>query len=230
MTLRSTSSNDDRDGMKPVHCIYLAGPEVFLPDPAAAGEAKRARVAELSRNHDWPFELVGLYPLDNEVSDFKPDFDTGMRIYHANIDLMDRAHAVAANMVRFRGPSMDVGTAFEMGYMRGLGKPVFAYYDAAPFYGREEAPGRYVDRVRTHCALSSHDAGVDADGQSVDDFQMADNLMMIGALESGAGTIAGNFDQAIMQIAESLLKHDVEKRALRHAAPLHGSRQGHSTR
>ena len=205
MTLRSTSSNHDGYGAKPVHYVYLAGPEVFLPDPAAAGEAKLARVAALSRSHDWPFELAGLYPLDNAIANLEPDFNTGMRIYRANIDLMDRACAVAANMVRFRGPSMDVGTAFEMGYMRGRGKPVFAYYDAAPFYGREEAPGRYVERVRAYCSMSPHDARVDADGQSVDDFGMADNLMMIGALDSGAGAIARDFDQAIMQIAESLL-------------------------
>ena len=213
MTLRSTSFNDDGIDRKPVHYVYLAGPEVFLPDPAAAGEAKRARVAELSRDNGWPFELVGLYPLDNEIPDFKPDFDIGMRIYHANIDLMDRACAVAANMVRFRGPSMDVGTAFEMGYMRGLGKPVFAYYDAAPFYGREEAPGLYVDRVRAYGSLSSHDSRVDADGQSVDDFRMADNLMMVGALDSGAGAIARDFDQAIMQIAESLLEQEGARNA-----------------
>ena len=214
MTLRSTSTHHHAgDGARPVHYVYLAGPEVFLPDPAAAGEAKRARVAELGRSHDWPFELAGLYPLDNAIADLRPDFDTGMRIYRANIELMDRACAVAANMVRFRGPSMDVGTAFEMGYMRGRGKPVFAYYDAAPFYGREEAPGRYVDRVRALCAMSPHDARVDADGQSVDDFEMADNLMMIGALESGAGAIAHDFDRAIMQIAESLLEREGARNA-----------------
>ena len=101
---------------------------------------------------------------------------------------------------------MDVGTAFEMGYMRGLGKPVFAYYDATPFYGREEASGLYVDRVRKHGSVSAHDARVDADGHAIDDFQMADNLMMIGALESGAGSIADDFDQSVMQVAQSLLK------------------------
>ena len=199
----------DADSGKPVYYVYLAGPEVFLPEPIAAGVAKKARIAALSRAADWPFELAGLYPLDNEIPDFRPDFDTGMRIYRANLELMDRAYAVAANMVRFRGPSMDVGTAFEMGYMRGLGKPVFAYYDAAPFYGREEAPGLYVERVRTHCSVSEHAPRVDADGLTVDDFGMADNLMMIGALESGAGAIAESFDRAIEQIAASLMKADL---------------------
>ena len=190
---------------KPVHYIYLAGPEVFLPDPVAAGEEKKARITELSRASDWPFELAGLYPLDCKVENAGPDFHTGIRIYRANVEFMDRAYAVAANMVRFRGPSMDVGTAFEMGYMRGLGKPVFAYYEAAPFYGREEAPGRFVDRVRKYYAVSDHDPRVDVDGQSIEDFQMADNLMTIGALESGAGLIAEDFDQVVMQIAGSLL-------------------------
>ena len=198
----------DVDTGKPVYYVYLAGPEVFLPEPIAAGAAKKARIAALSRAADWPFELAGLYPLDNEIPDSRPDFDTGMRIYRANIAHMDRAYAVAANMVRFRGPSMDVGTAFEMGYMRGLGKPVFAYYDAAPFYGRDEAPGLYVDRVREYGPAPAGDARVDADGHAIDDFEMADNLMMIGALESGAGAIARDFDQAIMQIAESLLEQE----------------------
>ena len=193
---------------KPVHYVYLAGPEVFLPEPIAAGVEKKARIAAMSRAADWPFELAGLYPLDNQIPEFRADFDTGLRIYRANIDLMNRAYAVAANMVRFRGPSMDVGTAFEMGYMLGLGKPVFAYYDAAPFYGREEVPGMYVDRVGTHCSVSEHDPRVDADGLTVDDFGMADNLMMIGALESGAGAIAESFDRAIEQIAASLLGPD----------------------
>ena len=182
---------------------------MFLPEPVDAGVEKKARIAAMSRAADWPFELAGLYPLDNGIPDFRADFDTGMRIYRANIDLMNRAYAVAANMIRFRGPSMDVGTAFEMGYVLGLGKPVFAYYDAAPFYGREEAPGTYVDRVRTHCPVSEHDPRVDADGLTVDDFGMADNLMMIGALESGAGAIAESFDRAIEQIAASLMKTDL---------------------
>ena len=103
---------------KPVYHVYLAGPEVFLPEPVKAGEDKKDLIKRLNEQHDWPFRLVGLYPLDNEIPDFGPDRETGWRIYRANIALMDKAHVIAANMVRFRGPSMDVGTAFEMGYMR----------------------------------------------------------------------------------------------------------------
>eukprot|EP00903_Cladosiphon_okamuranus_P004432 g4430.t1 len=189
---------------KPVYQVYLAGPEVFLPEPVAAGDQAKARIKELNALNEWPFTLEGLYPLDNEIPDFGHNYDTGIRIYDANIALMDQADFVAANMVRFRGPSMDVGTAFEMGYMRGLGKPVFGYYEAEPFYGDQESPGFYADRVHAFYEVSE-DPGIDAYGQSIENFQMEDNLMMIGALVSGAESVAPDFDTVILQIAQYLL-------------------------
>ena len=189
----------------PVYYIYLAGPEVFLPQPVEAGEQKKSLINKLNEQHDWPFRLVGLYPLDNEISDFKPDRDTGLRIYRANVALMDKAHAVAANMVRFRGPSMDVGTAYEMGYMRGLGKPVFAYYDAKPFYGKHEVPGRYSDRVVEHHKVDPVNAHADIDGLIIEDFDMPDNLMMMGALDDADTDIQPSFRDVILRIAEYLM-------------------------
>jgi len=185
--------------------IYLAGPEVFLPDPVAAGAEKKATIERLNQENDWPFKLIGLYPIDNEIENFAPDFATGIAIYHANLDLMNQAHFITANMVRFRGPSMDVGTAFEMGYMAGLDKPVLAYYDAKPFYGTEEKPSIYSDRVAKYYPLSKDKAGHDVHGQSIEDFQMADNLMMIGSLETGEGKISDSFEAAVLKIAELIL-------------------------
>ena len=144
---------------------------------------------------DWPFRLVGLFPLDNDVPDFRPDRDTAMRIYRGNISLMDRSHAVAANMVRFRGPGMDNGTAFEMGYMRGAGKPVFGYYDAAPFYGRKELPGQYSDRVAAYSGTGQERPTVDADGLTIENFGLEDNLMMIGALEDSGSVLANQLSR-----------------------------------
>lgn len=188
------------------HYIYLAGPEVFLPDPIAAGVNKKATIERLNQENNWSFKLVGLYPMDNEIEDFAPDFATGMKIYHANIDLMNKADFITANMVRFRGPSMDVGTAFEMGYMAGLDKPVFAYYDAKPFYGKDEKPGIYSERVVSHYPVSTEKPGHDIHGQSIENFQMADNLMMIGSLETGEGKISDSFESAVLKIAESIIQ------------------------
>ena len=190
---------------KPTYYIYLAGPEVFLPNAVESGKSKQARIQALNQQNDWPFTLVGLYPLDNSIEDFGHNFDTGIRIYEANIELMDKAHTVAANMVRFRGPSMDVGTAFEMGYMNAANKPVFAYYEAKPFYGKDETPGLFADRVREHYPVSKDDPYIDADGQSIENFEMSDNLMMIGAMQTGNGDVALTFDDVILQIADYYL-------------------------
>ena len=45
-----------------------------------------------------------------------------------------------ANCTPFRGVSMDVGTAFEIGFMRALGRPVFGY---------SNTPADYAARVHT---------------------------------------------------------------------------------
>lgn len=190
---------------KPTYYVYLAGPEVFLPNPVDAGKEKQRRIEQLNSQHNWPFTLVGLYPLDNAIDNFQHNFDTGIRIYQANIKLMQQADTIAANMVRFRGPSMDVGTAFEMGYMNGANKPVFGYYEAKPFYGTEEEAGLFADRVRKHYPVSANNDFVDADGQSIENFEMSDNLMMIGAMQSGNGKLAASFDAVILQIADYFL-------------------------
>ncbi len=207
--LQSCATGKSGVNTTPIHqstyYIYLAGPEVFLPDPIAAGVNKKATIERLNQENEWPFRLVGLYPMDNEIENFAPDFATGMKIYHANIDLMKKADFITANMVRFRGPSMDVGTAFEMGYMAGLDKPVFAYYDAKPFYGTAEKPGTYSERVARHYPVSKDKPGHDVHGQSIENFQMADNLMMIGSLETGEGKISNSFETAILKIADSII-------------------------
>lgn len=200
----STHHSNSSHLEKPIYYIYLAGPEVFLPKPVEAGAAKKKIIKQLNRHYNWPFTLVGLYPMDNEIDNFAPDIATGMKIYYANIKLMDKAHYVAANMVRFRGPSMDVGTAFEMGYMRGAGKPVFAYYDTIPFYGADEQAGLYAERTTKLYPLHPTDKSRDVHGQSIENFGMADNLMMIGALESGNTGISNTFKATVLKIAEHI--------------------------
>ena len=73
---------------------------------------------------------------------------------------------------------MDVGTAFEMGYMRGANKPVFAYYDSKPFYGTTEQAGLYAERIAQLYPINPDKPGVDIHGQSIENFKMEDNLMM----------------------------------------------------
>ena len=198
---------------RPAYYVYLAGPEVFLANAREAGDDKKRAIERLNASEDWPVELVGLYPLDNEIPDFARNRETGIRIYRANIAMMEKADAVVANMVRFRGPGMDGGTAFEMGYMRGLGKPVFGYYDAEPFYGEVEPAGLYPDRVRRLVGQNPDNPAVDLDGLLIEDFAMADNLMMIGALGDSDGTLQASFEQALLRVAEHAASLDAASKS-----------------
>merc|ERR1712187_875069 len=101
--------------------VYLAGPEVFRPDAMQIAQKKKEICAE--------FGLEGCFPMDTELkgcSNLEPK-EISFKISTANENMMLSCDAVIANMTPFRSPSMDVGTAFEMGFMRALGRPVLGY-------------------------------------------------------------------------------------------------------
>ncbi len=144
--------------------IYLAGPDVFLPDAAEAGRRKVALCAE----HGFH----GLYPLDSGL----PEDASGTDIFRGLVAMMHAADAGIFQLTPYRGPSADVGTVFELGAMAAMGKPVFAY---------SNDPVLFFERVRASCSLSQHpgtDAWRDEDGMSAEDFGLVDNLMVDGAL------------------------------------------------
>lgn len=145
--------------------IYLAGPDVFLPDAVEMGWCK---VAICARHG-----ATGLYPLDNAVDRFAAD--ASLQIFKANEAMMDRSDAIIANLTPFRGPGADPGTVYELGYMAARGKICLAY---------SNDPASYAERVRRFMEMTSQDGRlVDADGLTVEDFGHHDNLMMIHALD-----------------------------------------------
>jgi len=83
--------------------VYLAGPEVFLPNAAEVGAAKKRICAAHG--------LEGLFPLDQQQPELPP------------IQLA----TIIANLTPFRGTAMDVGTAFEVGYCVARGVKLFGY-------------------------------------------------------------------------------------------------------
>jgi nucleoside 2-deoxyribosyltransferase len=145
--------------------IYLAGPDVFLPDALEVG---RQKVAICAR-----YGLEGLYPLDNTI-----DLASGaasLAIFRGNAAMMDGCDAIIANLTPFRGPGADAGTVYELGYMAGKARLCLGY---------SNDPGSYADRARRFTTVTTR-AGflVDSDGLTVEDFGLPDNLMMIHALD-----------------------------------------------
>jgi nucleoside 2-deoxyribosyltransferase len=157
--------------------IYLAGPDVFLADALVLAERKKALCA------DYGFE--GVFPLDKTLDLTGLSLrKKGLAISQANERLMDGCDLVIAQMTPFRGPGMDGGTAYEMGYMRAQGKPVLGYSNVATIYG---------DRVRLFHAggvrsrPGQPDVEEDSQGLEVEAFGMLENLMLHGAIVSSGG-------------------------------------------
>src|SRR3954453_6020537 len=97
--------------------IYLASPDVFLPDAVEIG---RQKVAICAANG-----LTGLYPLDNEIDLAAPD--ASRRIFCGNEAMMDAAGGIIANLPPSRAPGADPGPVYELGYMAGRRKLCLAY-------------------------------------------------------------------------------------------------------
>lgn len=154
-----------------VKTIYLAGPDVFLPNAVEIGRRKVEICA------GYGFE--GLFPLDQDDSVKEGAAD----IFIANRTLMDRADAGVFNLTPFRGPGSDAGTAFELGYMYSQSKPVYGYANSS---------SNYVDRVEvTHGPVVGRGGGrCDRDGLFVEDFGLYDNLMLVRSIREAGGLLS----------------------------------------
>jgi nucleoside 2-deoxyribosyltransferase len=155
--------------------LYLAGPDVFLPNAVEIGQRKK----ELCES----FGFEGLYPLDNEAMRSFSDERQDAFIYRANVAMIRDADAGIVNLTPFRGISADVGTAFELGLLTGLNRPVFAYSNDAD---------SLLDRTK-RSGMAAFDAGAstwrDPHGLLIEDFGNADNLMLTEALAAQGGLL-----------------------------------------
>ena len=145
--------------------VYLAGPDVFFPEAAAWGERKRAICLAYSLAGVMPLD-----PLEHEPPewDVLPEADRIARRNEAHIHACD---AVLANLTPFRGASADSGTVYEVGYARGLGRPVFGYTTTSL---------NFTDRTR---------AGWGNDGLAIEAFGLQDNLMIDCAVRHSGGMV-----------------------------------------
>ena len=117
--------------------------------------------------------MIGLYPLDNTFDIAARD--ASMQIFRGNEAMMNEASAIIANLTPFRGPSADAGTVYELGYMAGRGRLCLGY---------SNDPSPYAKRVSEFTEITSRDGRlIDAQGLTVEDFGLSDNLMMIYALD-----------------------------------------------
>lgn len=191
--------------------VYLAGPMVFEPDPEAVFAAMKAICAEHG--------LDGVAPPDDQVGleGAPPGRALVTAIVQADFGLMRRLDAGLFCLDGFRrGPEMDPGTAFEIGFMCALGKPLAGWTrDPRPY------PERVADFFRDTFGLTLHPtepgpsggtsgALRDPDGILVHSEGCLQNAMTeIGIESCGGGVFADPdwrvaFGQAAANLAERL--------------------------
>jgi len=176
---------------------YLAGPDVFYPDALQRGAEKKAKLASVG--------ITGHFPSDNEIGaeEFHDPRRASRLIGAANEQMMldccgtGRIGVILANMEPYHGPSMDVGTGCEVGFMSALA----TLKNNIIIIGYTNDPRTFETRVIED--LYKKNVSVKngriygADGMMIEAFGGVDNLMITHAVEKTGGAVVASFEEAV---------------------------------
>lgn len=162
--------------------VYLAGPEVFMPECTDIIARKEALCTQYGFTPNSPSDNH----IEARITQTGSEFS--IAIYKANVARIQASDFGVCDLTPFRGPSADTGTVFELGLLAGLGKPVFGYTNDT---------ADYLDRIalRQKTDLHGHPDPLpwpiwnDEHGWVIENFGNADNLMIDSALAVGGSGI-----------------------------------------
>jgi nucleoside 2-deoxyribosyltransferase len=184
---------------------------VFDRDPAAIFD----RMKTLCLAHG----VTGVAPLDNQVGleGIPPGKDLLVRIVRADIALMDVLDAAVFCLDGFRrGPEMDPGTAFEIGYMKALGKPIAGWTRDIRAYPQRVADffssafGETLTQAAGGPVGGTSGVSRDPDGVLVHSEGCVQNAMVQVGIELSGGTVSADadweraFGLAVASVAQQL--------------------------
>lgn len=153
--------------MRRIQTLYLAGPDLWYPDADAHLDRQR-QIAELNG-----FAVLEPTTLPAEVRDAGEL--AARATYAERISRLRRADAGIVNLTPFRGPAADAATTFEMGFLAGLGKPLFGWINLG-----EETEAEYRERVEAWMGARPDEAGVWRDGEDceIEDLGLPEATML----------------------------------------------------
>ncbi len=167
--------------------VYLSGPDIFLPNSKNIDSNKKS-ICER-------YGMAAVSQLDIEGDRlFNGDASLAGEIFEQTQALIKNCDLLVANMSPFRGPSLEVGTALEIGFMLGLGKPVLGYS-----LNNEDYAARLM-RLHDVFELPLNEASGDLqapDGLVVENFGLCEGALVSGAVQSAKIPISEDFESAV---------------------------------
>jgi nucleoside 2-deoxyribosyltransferase len=183
--------------------VYLAGPDVFFPQPTLWAAGKKTICGR--------YGIEGVSPLDDlagEPAEWAA-LPFWRRIAQRNEAHIRGCQGLIANLTPFRGPSADVGTVYEIGFARALGLAIFGYATTT-----EAFLPRTLRALGGAAQVQRDGTWQDGDGLAVEQFGLFDNLMIEGGIiGSGGMLITGDagkwndlslFERCVQAAAERL--------------------------
>jgi len=110
-----------------------------------------------------------LPPLNEDAEATATGLEAWRSIYEKDVAMMEKSDIIIANLTPFAGASADAGTLIEVGWFLGKGKPIFGY---------SNTPETFETRMRKQLGPMHEDLGIEG-------FHLPDNLMIVGAVQSG---------------------------------------------
>lgn len=147
--------------------IYIAGPDVFFDKAKEIGEIKKSICSKYGFIGIFPLDLLkedlfsGKYSLDQQAKIIKNACKEGIQM----------SDILVANLIPFRGISMDVGTACEIGMADMADMPIFGY---------SSKKDRYIDKIINADLYKKSYNNLDYDihNHLIENFNKIDNCMV----------------------------------------------------
>lgn len=163
--------------------IYLAGPDVFRKN-AIKSLSELKRVAK-RYGHE------GLAPLDNileieEDQKFTPKHAT--MIFDANVQLIEDCDVIIANIEPFRGPSVDDGTAWEIGYGFAKNKIIYGYSELS-------------DKSLEEITKMMFDMSKQKKYTEIEKMGHSTNLMIVDSIKASGGKVFKTFEECLIHLS-----------------------------
>lgn len=162
--------------------IYIAGPDVFEPNSIEIGKEYSLLCEK--------YGFKGLYPLDNIVDFNQEKRKIAQDIFKANVELINQADIVIANLNPFRGKEADSGTIWECGYASALGKKVYGYMTKDL---------NYIDTFSENETKILNGTVVDLENKTIEDFNYQINLMIACSVEK---LVIGGFEECLKELVK----------------------------